>query len=120
MGSITPDAFGTLGQLMDECAEKGVELLFFVGQEKNENAKNKLRLFVTVGNPKPAPQRQGGWGNRGASSSRGPAATSGVGNAPQRTVGRPAGRGGFQVPTDRAVNNPPKDPLDKFLEDADS
>lgn len=100
IGSIKPEAFDTLGKMMDECAEKGVELVFFVAEDKERRGKAVGYLSVTVGTPREQSAPRGGWGNRNRNT--------------QPTRSNSGGLfGGGQGPS----KNPPKDELDNYLED---
>ena len=111
VGSVKTEAFPVLGGLMDEAASKGVDLVFFVGQDKQGG----YRLYATVSRPRPEPsdQQEQVRGTRGGyaqqrNSSPGPVGPSSLTN--------PRGIGGF---SNKTANNPPKDDMDKFLEEFD-
>lgn len=117
VGSISPDAFQVIADVMDECAQKDVELMFFIADEDRDsngkpNPRTAGRLYITVGKAKQErlqPQRKQ-WGNRGQRQAGGGYA------APQHTAqnerAAPTPRREFGS---KKSNNPPKDELEEFL-----
>lgn len=107
IGSISPDSFATVVQMMEECDEKGVDLVFFVG-ENSKGGKAAAYLSATVGRPKEereTPKRTA-WSARTTG-------TSGSTSAPST-------KSKFGDGLKSGGKNPPKDPLEKYLEDEET
>jgi hypothetical protein len=109
VGFLRPQEFDALIAVINEAADQGVDLMFFVGKPR-EGAKESGRLSVSPSN-RPSEERP-------RSASRG-------GERPQQSAPRPGGtRGGTGnvQSSGRKVTreNPPKDPLDSFLEEFDN
>lgn len=109
VGSVTPDTFNTIQALMEDAYEKGVGLVFFVGKEKNPEAKSKARLYVAIDRPKEEFQTR-----KQPRYSRGFGAAKVAPDA--QTTPAPAKEFGKAAP---GVENPPADDLDGFLESFD-
>ena len=111
MGSVKPEAFATLFNLMEEAFKENKELVFFVSENKRPDSKAKATLAVTI-SQKP---QNSGYGNRSGGSPFGaqPAAPAPaspvVSGFTQRS--RPAPK--------VTKENPPKDELESFLESFD-
>jgi len=109
VGGIKPDAFNTLFNVMKECHDKGVEMVFVVsGPGDKAPANMKGRLSVIVGKPDnrqaqaPKAQAAGPFGAQAASTSV----------APAEPATKPATGFSFGTP----ANQPPKDEFESFLE----
>jgi hypothetical protein len=106
VGFLRPQEFDALINVINEAADAGVDLMFFVGKPR-EGAKESGRLSVSPSN-RPSEDRP-------RSASRG--------GERQTTTGR-AGSGSARTApaAGRKVTreNPPKDPLDSFLEEFDN
>jgi hypothetical protein len=107
IGSIKPEAFDTLGKMMEECFEKNVDLVFFIAEDKERKGKAVGYLSATVGTPR-EPQQKGGsrFGNKYGSQQ----------SAPRQSN---SGGGLFGGGNSGPSKNPPKDPLDGYLEDTE-
>lgn len=125
VGSIKPEAFPTIIQMMEDCEAAGTELVMFVAETTEPGAKTAARLSATVGKPREQASSGGGYGNKGGYRGRGgvqsqrraPAA-SGYGREIQpRHAAKSAGGGLFGGSAASTKQNPPEDPLDSFLED---
>lgn len=116
VGSIGPDAFNTLFQVMKECNDKGVELVFIVsgpGQNQGENSRVAGRLSVVVGSPRPEGRGQRGGPAAGPFGGSPARTTEPVSAAPAKSA---AGGNPFAAGVGAKANNPPKDELESFLE----
>ena len=111
VGGIKPDSFNTLFNVMKECHDKGVEMVFVVsgpGDKAPENMKG--RLSVIVGKPDnrqaaaPKAQASGPFGAGIGTTAPAP--------APQTSAAPVKTEFSFGTP----ANQPPKDELESFLE----
>ena len=117
VGSISPDAFQVIADVMDECAGKDVELMFFISDEDRDsngkpNPRTAGRLYITVGKPKQdrqQPQRKS-WGSRGTAQRGGGYAAPQHTEQNDRALAAPRREFGS-----KKSNNPPKDELEEFL-----
>jgi hypothetical protein len=107
VGFLRPQEFDTLLQTIQDASDAGVDLMFFVGKPR-EGAKESGRLSVSPSNrpSEERPRSASRGGERTNSQSRG-------GNQGRSTTPAAAGR---KVTRE----NPPKDPLDSFLEEFDN
>lgn len=135
VGFVSQDAFTTLKNLLRDCEDADVDLLVFVQPNRDRDPESRVwgRLLVTLGTPRESRNT-----NR-----RGPARH--YGDAPEASRGAGRGRGALRssevygtnrqqsaprlrkqeaipeeaaerVGTTPSKQNPPKDPLDDFLE----
>lgn len=102
VGFLKPTEFDALVAVINQAADEGVDLMFFVGKPR-EGAKESGRLSVSPSN-RPSEDRPRSASRGGERPRGGPAATA-----------RPAPAAGRKVTRE----NPPKDPLDSFLEEFD-
>lgn len=116
VGSISPDAFQVIQDIMDDCVAQGTEMMFFIADEDRDangkpNPKTAGRLYVTVGRPK---QERGGQRHNGPGRGGWNRGNAGGGRSyPQRgQQTAPIGKRDF---ASKRSNNPPKDELEQFL-----
>lgn len=106
VGNVKPEAFDTLMKMMEDADEAGTELVFYVGSPRGDSEKVAATLAVTVGKPRQETAPSGSRfarKNPGTSSRRG---ETGAGVGIEAALSRGSDK-----------QNPPKDPLDDFLED---
>src|SRR3989475_193383 len=114
VGGIKPDSFNTLFNVMKECHDKGVEMVFCVsgpGDKAPANMKGRLSVFVG----KPQNERQAAAPKAQASGPFSPVPTAEPAPVPVTKPGaydKPAPGFSFGTP----ANQPPKDELESFLE----